>query len=112
MTAAAVISVCTVPLTRRMGRSLGIMDEPGTRKVHVVATPRTGGWAVLIAFFLTVLIGYSIAPSLQSIPWLKSEIGSGLGLLREAHKVQAKLVALFLGSFAAFCVGLADDVLG
>ena len=88
------------------------MDDPGNRKVHVISTPRTGGWAVLIGFVATVLIGYSVAPWLKQIPWLEAQIGGGIALLRDAHKVQSKLIALFLGSLVAFGVGLADDVYG
>jgi len=108
------VAICagTVPVFRSLGRSFGIMDDPGSRKVHFVSTPRTGGWAVLIGFFVTVLIGYLVAPRLKEIPLLEAEIGGGIALLRDAHKVQSKLIALFLGALVAFSVGLADDIFG
>jgi UDP-GlcNAc:undecaprenyl-phosphate GlcNAc-1-phosphate transferase len=88
------------------------MDQPGDRKVHAVAKPRTGGWAVLAAFFAIVIAGSIGAPTLQAFAWLQSQIGGGLALLREAPKVESKLVALFGGSLVAFAVGLADDIFG
>jgi UDP-GlcNAc:undecaprenyl-phosphate GlcNAc-1-phosphate transferase len=111
-TASLAVSAGMVPVARRLGRSLDIMDTPGDRKVHSIATPRTGGWAVLIGFFATVLIGYMLGPRLKDIPWLESHLGGGIALLRDAYKVQSKLLALFLGSLVAFAVGLADDVFG
>jgi UDP-GlcNAc:undecaprenyl-phosphate GlcNAc-1-phosphate transferase len=59
-----------------------------------------------------VFVGYLVAPSLESWPWLQHHLGGALGLLREAHKVQTKLLALLAGSLVAFGVGLADDVFG
>jgi UDP-GlcNAc:undecaprenyl-phosphate GlcNAc-1-phosphate transferase len=112
MVGALVLSAGAVPLSRRLGRSFGIMDEPGLRKVHQVPTPRTGGWAVLIGFLATVSVGYLVGPSLETWPWLQNQLGSALAMLREAHKVQSKLLALLVGSLVAFVVGLADDVFG
>lgn len=111
MLGALTLSAGTVPITRLLGRRLGILDEPGTRKIHRNSTPRTGGWAVLIAFLGTVFVGYLLSRGLESMPWLASLNGGALSLLREAHKVESKLLALFVGSLVAFGVGLADDVL-
>jgi UDP-GlcNAc:undecaprenyl-phosphate GlcNAc-1-phosphate transferase len=112
MAGAMGISLVAVPFTRSFGRKLGIMDEPGDRKVHTVPTPRTGGWAVLIAFLATVALGYKVGPSLEMFPWLQAQVGGGLVYLREAYRVESKLIALIVGSVLAFGVGLADDILG
>ncbi len=112
MAGALALSAGCVPLSRLLGRAFGIMDEPGARKVHQVSTPRTGGWAVLVGFLATVFVGYAVGPTLESSPWLQHQLGGALGLLREAYKVQSKLLALLVGSLVAFGVGLADDVLG
>src|SRR5262245_28810952 len=98
MATALALSVAGVPLSRFMGRSLGIMDEPGVRQVHQISTPRTGGWAVLVGFLTTVFVGYIVGPRLESLPWLDEYFGSAFAMLREAHKVQSKLLALLVGS--------------
>jgi UDP-GlcNAc:undecaprenyl-phosphate/decaprenyl-phosphate GlcNAc-1-phosphate transferase len=110
--ATTVASALLVPLTRLAGRSLGIMDQPGERKVHQIPTARTGGWAVLITFLGAVMIGAWVGPSLEAFPALQAQVGGALAMLREAYRVETKLVALFVGCLAAFSVGLADDILG
>jgi UDP-GlcNAc:undecaprenyl-phosphate GlcNAc-1-phosphate transferase len=110
--AAFVSALVLVPFARSWGKRFGVMDHPGERKVHESSTPRSGGWAVLSAFMATVGIGYLSLPLLQGSPVLRSLFGSGLDLLREAHRVEVKLAAVLAGATLAFAVGLADDLLG
>ena len=107
-----VASALLVPLTRFAGRRLGIMDAPGERKVHQIPTARTGGWAVMITFLGAILLAVYVGPSLEALPWLQARVGAALAMLREAYRVETKLVALFVGCVIAFSVGLADDILG
>jgi UDP-N-acetylmuramyl pentapeptide phosphotransferase/UDP-N-acetylglucosamine-1-phosphate transferase len=37
------VTALTVPVTIRLARRLGVVDEPGARSSHVIATPRLGG---------------------------------------------------------------------
>jgi len=50
------LSLLLTPLARWLGRTWGIMDIPEQRRVHTVPTPKTGGWAIFIAFIISALI--------------------------------------------------------
>jgi UDP-GlcNAc:undecaprenyl-phosphate/decaprenyl-phosphate GlcNAc-1-phosphate transferase len=111
--AAAAVSAALVPLAARLARAFGVLDRPGPRKVHDGAIPRLGGVAVFFAFTVVVLGGYAAAlPALLGSPSASSQFGAALGMLREAHTVQAKLLGMMAGGALVFVVGLADDVLG
>ena len=47
-------------LARRYARRLGLMDDPGHRKVHTVATPRNGGIGIFWGFALPLLVGTAV----------------------------------------------------
>jgi UDP-GlcNAc:undecaprenyl-phosphate GlcNAc-1-phosphate transferase len=97
---------------RTLAGRLGIIDNPGHRKVHSVPTPRTGGIAVFVSFILVVAVGYAMTPHLPNLPWIRSVLPQSSFVLRDAYKVGSQLLALVVGSTLAFGVGLADDLWG
>lgn len=109
LAAASAISAAVVPASRRLATWLGAVDHPGERKIHSSSMPRLGGVAVYVAFIVVVLGGYYVGPSLRdtSVPF-----ASVLEPLREAYRVEAKLLAVIGGATAAFIVGLIDDAFG
>jgi UDP-GlcNAc:undecaprenyl-phosphate GlcNAc-1-phosphate transferase len=111
-TVAFAFSAALVPAAKAAARRFAILDHPGTRKVHAQPTPRTGGIAVFLAFTAVVLVGYLGVPVLATLEPTREWFARPLSLLQEAYRVEAKLVALLLGSAVAFAVGLLDDVLG
>lgn len=52
---AAVISFTLTPLIKVLARRWGVVDRPGERKVHTQIVPLLGGWAIGLAFIITVL---------------------------------------------------------
>lgn len=50
------LSLSLTPLARWLGRKGGFMDVPDQRRVHAVPTPKTGGWAIFIAFIISALL--------------------------------------------------------
>ena len=113
LVACAAVTAALVPLTVRGARRWDILDHPGPRKVHAAATPRLGGIAVFVSFTGVVLAGYAVAlPALLVSESARAYMGSALGLLEEAHRVQSRLAGLMAGGALVFMVGLADDVLG
>jgi UDP-GlcNAc:undecaprenyl-phosphate GlcNAc-1-phosphate transferase len=105
-------SALLVRPSRWLAARLGAIDNPGHRKVHGTPMPRLGGVAVFAAFTGTVLAGYFLLPLLETAPWVEQRFAHSLSLLKEAGRVQAKLLALMAGAACAFAVGLADDLMG
>jgi len=106
------LSAALVPFSMVLGRRLGILDHPGGRKTHRSPTPRLGGLAVFVSFVGIVVAGYASSPSLDSLPWVHARLGDAVLLLREAYRVEAKLLGVLGGAALVFGVGLADDLWG
>ncbi len=47
-----------------VGPRLGLMDEPGERRVHVTPVPRAGGLAIWMAFLIVLWVADAIFPNL------------------------------------------------
>jgi UDP-GlcNAc:undecaprenyl-phosphate GlcNAc-1-phosphate transferase len=109
LVASTAVAAAFVPASSRLARWLGAVDHPGHRKIHTTPTPRMGGVAVYVAFVAIVLAGYYLAPWVQR---MNLPFASVLEPLREAHRVENKLLAVVAGATAAFIVGLLDDMLG
>jgi len=55
LAAALGLAAGATPLARQLGRRLGILDQPGARKIHTIPIPRLGGVAIYAAFVLALL---------------------------------------------------------
>ncbi len=80
-----------MPMVFGLAGVIGAMDEPGGRKIHVVATPRIGG----LAIFLGLIFGLLIL----------------CFALRGSHVGISPLIFL-LGVPMAFLIGFVDDLKG
>jgi UDP-GlcNAc:undecaprenyl-phosphate GlcNAc-1-phosphate transferase len=87
------MSLVLTPLMRRGARNLNLMDLPSKRKVHTDATPRAGGVAIYLAFFLSL-----ISSSLYS------------SLFFDLLVLDTRIVSIILGASLVFGLGLLDDV--
>jgi UDP-GlcNAc:undecaprenyl-phosphate GlcNAc-1-phosphate transferase len=67
--------------------------------------------AVCASFVAVVLAGYWMAPWLADLPWARARAAQALVMLRDAYRVEAKLLAFLAGATLVFGVGLLDDVL-
>ena len=112
MLAATGISAALVPVSRALARGFRILDDPGHRKIHNEPMPRLGGVAVFVSFTGLVLVGYLLIPSLSASAWAQEQLGVSLTFLREAYRVEAKLMAVLVGGALAFLIGLLDDIYG
>lgn len=81
------------PVVRRISLKLGIIDYPNARKIHSVPTPRVGGVAIYISFFL----------ALVPVFFLSHDLSSNLPQI---------ILALFTCSSIIFLLGLYDDIKG
>lgn len=108
----ALASLTLVPVTRVLARLTGALDAPGPRKVHDLPTPRLGGIAVLTSFGAVAFLGSQLAGPLAGHPWVQVLLNGQVALLRDAIKVEEKLLAVLLGGAFVAAVGLVDDLLG
>jgi len=101
---AFVASWLLTPLIRRMAPRLGLVDEPGLRKVHVTPTPMGGGIAVFCGLVIAVvffwLTGATFAA--ESFGSLMAEVSTNAELRWQMSGIAGGAVILFL-------LGLADD---
>jgi UDP-GlcNAc:undecaprenyl-phosphate/decaprenyl-phosphate GlcNAc-1-phosphate transferase len=81
---AATLAWLTVPLTERLARRIGAIDNPRERSLHTMPTPRLGGVAMLAGVLVAAVL---FQPSAELIWWI---IG---------------------GAAATAAVGMADDAL-
>jgi UDP-GlcNAc:undecaprenyl-phosphate GlcNAc-1-phosphate transferase len=93
---AVAFSLLLTPLIASAGARAGIVDRPGTRKIHEKLTPRVGGAAIALTLALTLLVVYTWAPALRSV----------------SLPDPATLMPILLSSGIVFLVGLCDDIRG
>ncbi len=105
--AAAGLSCALTPIVRKLAPSLGLIDLPGHRKVHVQPTPRGGGIAIFLGWFLT-----SAAVTL-AVVFGSDGPDSALATLRwepsESSQRLLQFSAIAIGAVVLFLTGLADD---
>ncbi|HET9417543.1 MAG TPA: MraY family glycosyltransferase [Candidatus Limnocylindria bacterium] len=94
--AALVTGLIVTPMVRGVAHHLGLLDEPGGRKVHEVPIPRLGGVAMAIA--IAVAIGGATVAN--------PDLGSTLGLRPN------RAPAILAGVGLLLVVGIVDDVRG
>lgn len=113
---AFVVSLAGTYLARRYARRLGLMDDPGHRKVHTVATPRNGGIGIFWGFAvpLVVLCLGVLAGTQQREDVLMSLIHGYLPRTVTEHipgaRAHIPLLLTFLGgTLLIHLLGLLDD---
>jgi UDP-GlcNAc:undecaprenyl-phosphate GlcNAc-1-phosphate transferase len=94
--AALVTGLIVTPIVRGMAHSMGLLDQPGGRKVHAVPIPRLGGVAMAIA----------IAVAIGGATIVNPDLGSTLGLRPN------RAPAILAGVGLLLVVGIVDDVRG
>ena len=95
--AAALVTALVLPLWRTWCRRIGLVDDPGHRKIHEQPTPLAGGLAVLTGLLLTLFAAWVI-PN-----FLNTETS------RHFAQQSATLTAILIGAAAMTLLGLLDD---
>lgn len=88
---ALVVALAATPLAGAWGRSRGLVDEPGPRRWHRGAIPRTGGMALFVAFMAAALLAQ----------WLP--------VPRQDPKELTRFLGIALGTTFLFIAGYLDD---
>ena len=104
---AFLVCVATVPFFRWWAARIGMIDDPGHRKIHSTPIPLAGGWAVLAATAV-VLVGGIAAVKLDFVG--VAGVGGSEELLRYGvSKRGGELAAILGGAFGMAMVGMLDD---
>ena len=121
---ALIVAVLLTPLVIRGARVVGLVDAPGVRKVHEVATPCAGGFVFVLAMLAATLallrvggeLGEAVRQSrLQVLTMLVAGVGIFLvGVLDDLRNVSGpvKLLALITAAVALCSVGVRLDTIG
>ncbi len=57
LASAFLLALLSLPLWRAWALRIGLVDDPGHRKIHATPVPLAGGWAVLTGFLLPLALG-------------------------------------------------------
>jgi UDP-GlcNAc:undecaprenyl-phosphate GlcNAc-1-phosphate transferase len=105
--AAFLVSVASVPLWRWWATRIGMVDDPGHRKIHSAPVPLAGGWAVLGAIFVVLVAGI-VAVKVGALN--VAGAGGAQELLRYGvSKRGGQLAVIVGGAFGMAIVGMLDD---
>ena len=103
---AFITSLLFTPLIRRLAPGLGLVDQPGLRKVHVTPTPMGGGIAVFLGLLVPVLLvafaGGMVRLAPAALGELRASVGNDVALRQQT-------IGIVVGAVVLFAMGLADD---
>jgi len=102
-----VLSCAITPLIRFWAPTLGLIDLPGHRKVHVQPTPRGGGIAIFSGV-LVPIIALVLACLLSRRGQWKA-IDEIVSSVRGSSELLTQFAAIGAGACVLFLTGLADD---
>ena len=87
------LALALTPLVRRLAQAMGVVDQPGARKIHTAPVPLLGGVSVIAAVGLTILAAIAFEQvTSQNLPFDISAVKP-----------------IVLGGALVFCVGVWDD---
>jgi UDP-GlcNAc:undecaprenyl-phosphate GlcNAc-1-phosphate transferase len=97
-------SLLALPVWRGICTRIGMVDDPGHRKIHTRPIPLAGGFSVLTGMVIPLLVGAILAH------WNSGGIKSGHALLEYGLSKRAwELEAIILGAFGIVVTGALDD---
>jgi UDP-GlcNAc:undecaprenyl-phosphate/decaprenyl-phosphate GlcNAc-1-phosphate transferase len=121
--AALVVGLVITPIVRGVAHRLGLLDQPGGRKVHQVPVPRLGGVGMAIAFGVAIGLATIISPDLGATAVLRPNralaILAGVSLLlvvgiiddTRGMRAMVKLIFQVAAATLAWALGLSIDAL-
>lgn len=93
---ATIVAYGLTPLVRRLATAVGLVDQPGDRRLHAIPVPRLGGIALFVAFHLA-------CATIFHFPW-PNDFRLNLD--------QQWWNSFLLGSSLLLVVGIIDDIKG
>jgi UDP-GlcNAc:undecaprenyl-phosphate GlcNAc-1-phosphate transferase len=96
----------SLPLWRRFSLRIGLVDDPGHRKIHETPVPLAGGFAVLTGMAVVVLAGVAAWTWDFPMPGLRERVLSH-GLKPGNREIE--IAAILFGALGMLLLGCADD---
>ena len=91
----ALFTILFLPLSEKVGVKFRILDDPDPRKMHTSPTVRIGGLAIIISYFLTILVVWQI-------DFFKVLLFNNYGL--------SILLTILSVNLFSYLIGLIDDI--
>ena len=104
------LAVILTSLMKTAGPKIGLIDQPGTRRVHAKPTPKGGGLALFAATLAPVIGGYLLVLVYRSNPENLPEI-----IRNEVSNIQVRsrtVLFIFTGGAVMVALGIIDDLKG
>jgi UDP-GlcNAc:undecaprenyl-phosphate GlcNAc-1-phosphate transferase len=104
---AFVLSLASTPFWRAFANRVGLVDDPGHRKIHSTPIPLAGGWVVLTALGVALAAGFVAV----KLGWLNvAGAADAEELLRYGvSRRGGQLAVILAGAFGMAMVGSLDD---
>ena len=101
---AFVAAYISLPFWRAFCRRIGLVDDPGHRKIHESAMPLAGSFAVLTGMFAPLLLGgLAMHLNFHGLETIQEKLNYGL------NRRAIELGAIILGALGIVLLGLLDD---
>jgi UDP-GlcNAc:undecaprenyl-phosphate GlcNAc-1-phosphate transferase len=100
---ALVASSVSLPLWRRFCQTVGLVDDPGHRKIHDTSIALAGGVAVFTGLLIPLVFG------VLAIKFKALDFQSGDSISYGIDRRFPQLVGIFIGAVGMLLLGLADD---
>ncbi|MFC2061578.1 glycosyltransferase family 4 protein [Elusimicrobiota bacterium] len=82
-----------MPVAILIGNKMGALDFPEERKIHAVPTPTTGGLAIFVAYFVTLLRNLNFSMEIKGV-LLGTSIIFFTGVLDDKYDIPARIKLL------------------
>lgn len=103
---AFITSLLFTPLIRRLAPGLGLIDQPGQRKIHATPTPMGGGIAVFLGLLVPILLVAFAGGMIRLAPAALAELRASVS---NDDALGQQTIGIIIGAVALFAMGLADD---
>jgi UDP-GlcNAc:undecaprenyl-phosphate GlcNAc-1-phosphate transferase len=103
---ALLVSLALVPLAKRLGPRLGLIDEPKAHKIHTETKARSGGMAIYGSFVIVIVVDLLLVWVLKQRGFFPPHISV---FLSNIPSVLPKLGAIIAGGTLMFVCGIIDD---
>jgi UDP-GlcNAc:undecaprenyl-phosphate GlcNAc-1-phosphate transferase len=109
---AFLLSFASLPICRKWCIRIGLIDDPGHRKIHDQPIPLAGGLAVMTGVLVPVLLGSAFLSLCRAWPELARIPGVSAAIPRLQHGLSVRAVELAVilcGALGMLVLGVLDD---